>query len=525
MTSSETDQLTELTQAVKTECKSQKDLFGLLPDELLLVIVQYVFDARTKGRGNHSQKDEQIITLVSEDLKHLHIFQHNPEAPIITEFQSFSMVDRRIHSLCQSFIWQSLVIPHQISRPISFWTQEILPKYALFIKEFYATLEDQWTNTSYNPISIRQAPCAENQHHFTFQSSDLNKFKYLKTVGHQPFQFGEHTFKGAPIIEAVPLDNHVQQSLLGIKHEIVLRKSPGLGPPNLFNVFSQCHNLTTLCLEFPPRWESSDSEVATNLSCNLTLLFSSLANLKHLTYFGPFEKYIPAESIIEPIKNLPLLETLVLGSIWVKEWGRTDCLARSISTLKNLKHLSLMHVDVIEESWIRHQAPPKLSKLVIHHYPNQHLSSLPTIINSWAPHITDFELKFDEHNPEYYQSDQFLPTFDPNVQKFNLPALTHLTIYRHRECESFQCFTDSPNIRFFEVRLPCEDGLSELVGFILRDKFPKLKEIVMPMKWLDSPQPTLDSKLAPLEDFCKIKGIDFKGCRGPKPCYVRRINA
>ncbi|EGG01498.1 uncharacterized protein MELLADRAFT_92105 [Melampsora larici-populina 98AG31] len=488
-----------------------KDLFGQLPDETILEIVGYILNDWTHYKGNHHQKNKQIITLVSEDTEPLHLYEHKPEAPIMTSFQSFSVCNRRIHQICQPVLWQCLAIDGEIPRPMSFWNQEILPKYACYVKEFYADLRGEWIREPHSPVSIRQTVREGNQHHLTLRSSDLNKFKFLKSIGDRPRTFNTH---GALLAEAVDfhkLAPNVQRSLLEVKQDVVLNKSPVPSPEELLKVLAQCNNLTSICFKFPGHWLSFSTRKASNLSCNLTSLFSNLQHLQrlqYLAYTAPPYSSIPAESIIEPIKHLPLLRSLELANISVKHWGRTDCLASSLHDLKNLKVLALIYVDVIDDSWARHEAPPQLVKLVLYHYLNMWSSNLPLYISSWAPHLIDLELKLEERH--YSEQDEVPPDFDPTIHRFSLPALTHLTIYRNFACETFQCFTDCPNLLHLTVRDPSEDGLSEFIDFIISDVFPNLKKLVMPMKYRNlPPNPTLDSILIPLEDFCKFKGIEF----------------
>lgn len=505
------------------KAKTQKDLFGQLPDEIILEIVEHIMVSRIGFGGNQHQKVKQTITLVSEDSKPLCIYQHNPEAPIMSDFQSFSVVNRRIYNICRPFIWHFLMMPHELSRPISFWNQEILPKHASYVQEFYTDLEHEWFKEPHSLNCLRLADCDENEHHFTLRSSDLNKFKFHKSISHLDFASSS---KRCPLPEAVQfedLDPHIQKSLLDVKQDVVLRNSSGLSPSHLLRFLAQCDNLTMIRLELPPHWHSFPEEIASNLSCNLTSLFSNLRHLQHLQhleYLGATYSSIPAESIIEPIKHLPLLASLELANISVKEWGRTDCLASSLGTLKNLKKLFLMCVDVIDNSWGRHIAPPQLAKLVIHHYPNVWSSNLPLYISSWAPHLTELELKYDARR--YLEPEEILPAFSPRIHRFSLPALTHLTIYRNPACETFHCFTDCPNLCHLTVREPAEAGLSEFSDFIISDVFPNLKKLVMPMKYRNlPPRPELDSKLIPLEAFCKVKGIEFDVTRD----FVSRFSA
>ncbi|EGG09501.1 uncharacterized protein MELLADRAFT_104230 [Melampsora larici-populina 98AG31] len=345
-------------------------------------------------------------------------------------------------------------------------------------------------------------------------SCDSSKFKFRKLI--ETNHRKADSFGRRPLYEDVHFDDlalHVQQSLLGVKHDVVLRDSPGLCPKSLLKLLAQCDNLTKLCLRFPLCWRYPE---VTNLSCNLTSLVSNLGHLQNLQYSGPQFSPIPAESIIEPLKHLPLLESLELSNILVRDWGRADCIASSLSTLKHLKHLVVNRVDIIDESWVRHKAPPQLAKLVIRHYPNAWLSNLPSYISSWAPYLTHLELEFVGH----HQAEQILPTFNPKIHRFSLPDLTHLTIYR-------RC----PNLRYLTVRDASRNGVPEFSEFIIRDVFPKLKELVMPMRirCIDTlPDPRLDSMMNPLEDFCKSKGIEFKifldivPNRRPSPSQISR---
>lgn len=96
----------QLSQTQKPEIESPKDLIEQLPNEILLQIIQYVYDGWTNIGENDKQKDKQIITLVSKGSKPLYIYQHKSEAPILTSLQSFSLVNQRVHLLCQPFIWK-----------------------------------------------------------------------------------------------------------------------------------------------------------------------------------------------------------------------------------------------------------------------------------------------------------------------------------------------------------------------------------------------------------------------------------
>ncbi|EGG09400.1 uncharacterized protein MELLADRAFT_95851 [Melampsora larici-populina 98AG31] len=497
---------TQLDQPTKIVSGTQRDLLGQLPYEIFFQIAKYLDKDRTHqinrdlGDGNYRQKAKQILTLVSKDSKLLYIYQYNPEARIMSDLQSLSAVNRRMHHLCQPFIWQSLAIPHEVSRPISFWTQEILPKYASYVKEFYALMEDEFTTISHKPLSIRPARRAagdENQHHFTFRSSDTNKFKFRQSI--------ENRFKldGSALDKDLHfdhLDPQVQQSLSGVKQDVVLLHSPGLGPKDLLKVLSQCDGFTKLSLQFPCAMDPHPTDMTTNLICNLTLLFSNLEHIQHLKYMGYRGRPIPTESIFEPIKHLPLLESLELANL-VEDGGQPNCLASTLQDLKNLKQLSLMHVDIKDNSWGLHKAPPQLVKLKIHDALNPHhppgLSGHPNV-------------------------------FHPEIHRFSLPALTHLTIFRDQPYETVRCFTGCPNLRHLTVYHSFEDRFENFTDFIISDVFSNLKEIVMPMKFRTRQihGPALDPKLIPLEDFCKSKGIKLNiwdNCFLEQPFYPREV--
>lgn len=541
-----------------TNSSKPNDRLSQLPDEILLKILQYLYDTRNKMGEGYQQKENRIITLevesenpkprtfssfyngfpiMSNNLTTLSLFEHKSGAPIMSDFHLFSTVNRRIHLLCQPFIWKFLAMPRAISRPLSFWNQEILPKYACHVKEFHAILGGfDWTDLTRQSLdaSSLQDVCDQNQHYFTLQSCDLSKFKFVKSIkakALQKFKL-DSNFNDSPSVEHIHLDHDtldshsLRRSLLGVKTDIVLRERHGVPCKELFAMLPQCKNLMTLSLELSHDLNSLSSGMINNLSCNLTALLSNLGQLRHFKYQGLSFRSTPAESIIEPIKHLPLLESLELANISVKDWERTDCLASSVSNLKNLKHLALMHVNVIDDSWGRiYKAPPRLSKLVIHHYPNHWSSDLPLYITSWAPQITSFELKFDQY--EYPKAEEILPNFDPELHQFSLPDLRHLTIYDDSECKIFECFKDCSNLLYLIVRNPSEDGSTEFSDFIISDVFPKLKEIVMPMKSLNSPPDLrLDAKLNRLNGFCKLKGIELKISEGfvQRPCSIRKIN-
>lgn len=89
---------------------TQRDSLCRLPNELLLEIIEYLLDDSIKPAQNHRKKINQGITLESGQKTSLWLYQHDPKSPIMSDFQSFSVVNRKIYSICRPIIWKVSLI-------------------------------------------------------------------------------------------------------------------------------------------------------------------------------------------------------------------------------------------------------------------------------------------------------------------------------------------------------------------------------------------------------------------------------
>ncbi|EGG11336.1 uncharacterized protein MELLADRAFT_59469 [Melampsora larici-populina 98AG31] len=341
--------------------------------------------------------------------------------------------------------------------------------------------------------------------HFTLHLSDSDKFRYIK---------GYNDYRSVRFDKLALPD---QQGLIGVQHDIVLNEPHEVYSNELVKVLPQCENLTTL--DFKCKGHGSHPGSLYQLGHHLTALFSRLQHHKHLKNLkirGTHSGSVIAETISKPLTYLPLLESLELK--FVESRGGPNSLKTALSNLKNLKNLILMEVDIMKNSW--DEGPPQLVNLVLHHYPNTWSSNTPRLISNWAPHLTHLELNFlEDPDPDRRYR---IPKFDPSINHFCLPALTHLILWRNPLCEYYQCFTECPNLQHLEIRNSySKHRLSEFCEFIISNVFPKLKVIVMPMAWVGhSLDPIVASTLTPLKEFCSLQGIELQLFE-EQPYYMR----
>ncbi|EGG07342.1 uncharacterized protein MELLADRAFT_105893 [Melampsora larici-populina 98AG31] len=289
---------------------------------------------------------------------------------------------------------------------------------------------------------------------------------------------------------------------------LTLRKLCGLSAENLLNVLSQCTGLTTLQLHCPSYPYGHGSTGVRNLGCNLNKLFSELGQLQHLKIRGAPDTETAIECFIEPIRHLPLLESLELAFIRHSDLARPK-FSVILSNLMNLKKLVFYKVTLKEWEWGR-QGPLHLVDLSIINCDMFSLSDAPTLISNWAPHLTHLELRIRECD-EYQDN---LADFDPNQIQFCLPALRHLKLWPLSECCYIPCFINCKNLQHLTYfhHWPYHgdllDTLLEFSDFITTNVFHKLKAIVVSTVKVTGPT-AMASTLSPLASFCKSQGIEF----------------
>lgn len=88
--------------------ENHEDLLCRLPNEILLKIIGYLInDCEYEWDDYNYKKELQTITFsLPEKETELTVYQHNPQYPILTNFQTFAVVNYRIYSLCQPTLWE-----------------------------------------------------------------------------------------------------------------------------------------------------------------------------------------------------------------------------------------------------------------------------------------------------------------------------------------------------------------------------------------------------------------------------------
>lgn len=494
---------------------THEDILNRLPDEVLLEIIGYLLHDQSEFIDSQLKKIEQGRTLRSGKETVVWIYEHKPTSPILTSFQSFSVVNRRIHSICQPLLWKSVRFPSQMSTPMSFWIQKILPRHGCHVEILEVGLRAEWLKVLPELLSIKQGAGDQNRPRYSLRSSaDVSKIKFIEEDEEYWHVDRFHSDNLAVDCEDIygisaPGTEIPRRHWRGGKRNMMLRKLCGLSPENLLKVLSHCDELTTLSLDCPHHLSNDpESTQIRNLSCNLTELFSDLARLQHLKIRGDPDAHTLVTCFFEPIKRLPLLESLEIAYSMHSDVAGPE-LATILLNLKNLKHLVLNEAILLGWEWDC-QGPPALVHLAMLHCAMFFLSDAPTAISKWAPHLTHLELNFETN---FCVRDD-LTDFDPHCNQFRLPALTHLKIWPHDECRYFYCFKECNNLRHltyyqhWSAHGDASDDLLEFSNFIISNVFPKLKVIVISTQF-ELPPATVASIMSPLRDFCKSQGIEL----------------
>ncbi|EGG07341.1 uncharacterized protein MELLADRAFT_85759 [Melampsora larici-populina 98AG31] len=489
---------------------THEDLFNRLPDEVLLEIIRYLVDDRSEYVENQAKKMEQGTTLMSGEETVLWIYEHKPKSPILSSFQSFSIVNCRVHSICGPILWKSVRFPSQMSTPMSFWNQKILPRHGCHVEKLEVGLRREWLKVLPELDSIEQAAEDQIRRRYSLRSSaDVSTIRFIEEDKDYWQVDSVHSDNLAVDCKdkygiSAPGTEIPTRHNLGGKQNSALRKLCGLSPENLLKVLSQCEKLTTLHIDCPPHSHDPETDVH-NLGCNLTGLLSHLGHLQHLKIRGDPDQRTAVKCFFEPIKRVPLLESLELA--YFHHVGPE--LTAILLDLKNLKHLVLKNALLFDWDWSR-RGPPHLVNLAMLECATFFLSDAPTAISTWAPNLTHLELYFEDN----FCIRDDLTEFDPHRNQFCLPALTHLKIWPHSDCRYFHCFKDCKNLRhltYYQHWGPHGDAsadLSEFSDFITTNVFPQLKVIVI-THWSELPPADVATILSSLKVFCNSRGIEL----------------
>lgn len=473
------------------------DLLCRLPHEIILEIIGYLVNQPSGRLEKRRKKLRQGSLLLSGKQSRLWLYQHQPESPIMSDFQAFSVVNSKIYSICRPIIWKSLNFPSLISGPMSFWNTELLPKHGSHVKALDVLLRTKWLEIPQKPISIKRAIKNKTSRHYSFRSSDIKKIKFIK----EDKEYWE--------VDRVHSDNLALYNDRGRRDFLkddAIRTLFGLCPENLVRVLSQCENLTTLCLG-TPEWGNLTLQEIHNLSCNISAIFSGLQSLQHLKIQGHEYAPLDAECITEPLKHLPLLESLELE--YILELEREDGdgdrdrdddrLFKCLSRLNQLKKLTLRQVDMVYSSTDSYQGPPRLVDLNITDCYEFCLTKTSRFVNAWAPHLTHLEVEFDD-------------TYKPiPLNQFSLVALTHLTISFTFDLDSLECFSTCENLSHLTLVHFRTERLSKILDSLIYIKFHKLKTLtIRTLGESCSIASMVDCQLFPLEVFCESEGIRLR---------------
>ncbi|KAH9823065.1 hypothetical protein DFH28DRAFT_1103318 [Melampsora americana] len=490
---------TQHTQTPSKQIKLTTDLLNQLPDEILLEIIKYLkLENSNENSLNLLKKNQNLITLTSGKRTTLWTYQHKPQTPILTSFQSFSIVNRRLYSICRPLLWKALHFPTLMPIPMSYWNDEILPKHGNYVQSITIRLTYQWFEIPPKPLSIKHSSGNGILNHYSLRARKIKFIEQDKDFWQVPIMNSDNL-----AVSAFRLPNELD-------HFDFKQKLHGLSPQNVIKVISQCLQLSTLKIICPDSgFASPDPIEMWILRNNLTSLLLDLNQLRHLQIGGPWLSSILAGCIIEPIKILPLLESLEFIKVTVERSEEVDSLATCLTNCQHLKRLALHDVDVIDGSWGCHSGPPELTDLSLRDCSNLWLSNTPWFISTWAPRLTHLELKFDEPWSLHFRPlQEDLSEFEPRENPFDLPFLTHLSIWPHSSCDYYLCFKDCKSIKvltFYDFLLEDHSSFTE---FILTHPFPKLELLSLPVPEICYPlESDSNQKVLPLETFCKSKGI------------------
>lgn len=474
-----------------------KDLICRLPDEILLYIIGLLIDEPNKYLPNRRKKIFQGSLLTSGKQSKLWIYEHNPESPIMTDLQAFSVVNSKIHAICKPFIWKSISFPTVMSGPMSYWDNELLLKYGIYVQVLDVLLRSQWIQLPErpDPKAKKQAIPKKKSPRSSLRSYDPKAIKFIKENKDYWKVHRVHTDNLAVFNGRLPPNTPIRTVF-------------GLSPENLIKVISHCQNLSSLHLSCA-NWGLQEPEETADLSGNLSILFTDLKHLQHLKLRSHEDSPIFTTSFVNPLSSLTLLESLELMHTTVADWEDEYDLLKCLSKFEHLKKLVLRQVHINYAYRCCGQGPPQLVDLTIRTCDNISISNAPLFISSWAPHLTHLEIELDG-TPDRYPEDHTSGS-DPKLDHFVLPDLTHLTVWFSRQMESLKDFLTCKNLSHLTLHKIPEDHLVDLADLIISNIFPKLKSISF-YKESRTAIPSIPESyptLSLLEESCKSRGIRF----------------
>ncbi|KAG0145733.1 hypothetical protein CROQUDRAFT_715934 [Cronartium quercuum f. sp. fusiforme G11] len=321
------------------------------------------------------------------------------EPPVLNSFQSLSVVNQKIYSLCRPWLWRSIRFPNAMPHPISRWHRRILPEHGHLVKILKVELSGAWLET--------QPPTLDAG----FQDNWI-----------------------------IYSDNSTIPELTFADHAIGHR---GLSPGSLTRVLVQCPNVVHLEIHMLAlKIKEATVEARTALKESLIKLFIRLPKLQHLYLKAKKEDTWPGNWLNEIVSALPELRSFC-GSGISNHHDTAQVESQnwlgSLSRLKHLHQLELAYTEKISTTWRLFTWSKQITDLTLDSCAQLSIADTLDLINYLSPNLTSLKLANLR-----YSTDQMNNSTNSRIF-FDLPSLTKLNLSLSKDQISYDLLTNFQN--------------------------------------------------------------------------------
>lgn len=302
-----------------------------------------------------------------------------------------------------------------------------------------------------------------------------------------------------------------------------------LSPDTVTRMLELCQNLQTLkvvCPEFNPVWYTIKTWTATFRSVMVPSILK-LNQLQRLKIDGNVEVWagtpLPERYHVRMIQKLPLLQSFSAKNTSASRYyvPLKNSLGWHLSQLQHLTRLHLDDVASLDESWCDYAWPKTLDDVSLKGCRKLRAISFHKLIHLIAPNVSRLQIEFDDPAGSAYAHEGFdseTVWSGPGVDldwtpehRFNLPALTKLSLSTSKRHELLTAFQDCVGLReLYYPRLRLKDW-SALKNLLCDETWPDLEVLTLVDGTTSSGQwswdPDIEEFRDPIREYCEDFGI------------------
>lgn len=242
------------------------------------------------------------------------------------------------------------------------------------------------------------------------------------------------------------------------------------------SLISLCPNLLTLDLELPAV-ELQGPKAAqrkAHLQNVLLSLLSHVTGLRHLKIGQTWPLRLPDGGMSKLLSQLPLLESLSFIHLTASDpITGPESFGFQLSCLKNLTTLKLFRIDSLHPSWCEYDWPKSITELCLEQCNTFSPKYMPSLIHAIAPRVIRLKLGYG------YRALVLPEASDAGASwselRFDLPALTDLSLDTHATSDLTICFEDCKNVRQIKYHNPRRMDWIAISELVPKATWPQLE--------------------------------------------------